>query len=113
MNKELIPITVSVILIMISLGAKLFRNVLLNEAHYFGIALLTISLLFYFVSKKVYIILFGLTLITGFFGFIKFFFVDISIGFGDFGINPLFIFLLILFFYFNRDLMNKMFPEKN
>lgn len=111
-NKDIVPLIISIILMLVSFGKVLTSNHILNQSHYIGIGCLIISTLLYFSNKKVYIYFFGLTLIAGLIGLLDFFYATFKIGVGDVGVNPVFIALLILFFAFDKDVMNVLFPEK-
>ena len=106
MNKQIIPLSIAILLILISLGMVKSTDYSLNQSHYIGIAGIMISLLLYFIRKDIYVIVFGLTLIAGFIGLLDIFYVNLSIGFGILKFNPIFLILLILYLLFNRDIMD-------
>jgi len=112
LKKDIIPLLISILLILISLLIVLTTDKIFNQSHYIGIACLTLSTLLYFKSKKIYFYFFALTLVAGLFGLLDFFYANIRIGFWKFGINPVFIILIILFFSFSKNTMNELFPEK-
>lgn len=112
-NKDIVPLLISIVLILISLAVVWSSDYALNPLHYIGIGCLTLSTILYFVAKKIYMYVFGLTLIGGLVGVVDFFYTTYKIGFGEIGVNPIFLILIILFFVFGKDTMNKLFPEKN
>ncbi|RKN81052.1 hypothetical protein [Ulvibacterium marinum] len=111
-NKDIVPLIISIILMLVSFGKVLTSNYVLNQSHYIGMGCLIISTLLYFLNKRIYIYVFGLTLFGGLIGLLDFFYTTFKIGFAGIGVNPIFIALLILFFVFGKDEMNKLFPEK-
>lgn len=111
-KKEITPLLISIIMILASFGKVLTSDYVLNQAHYIGLGCLILSTLLYFTNKKIYIYAFGLTLIAGLMGVVDFFYMAFKIGFAGVGVNPIFIVLLILYFVFSKDTMNKLFPEK-
>lgn len=111
-NKDIVPLLLSIMLFLISFGKVLISNYYFNLSHYIGLASLTLCLLLYFGNKKMYVLVFGLTLILGLFGLLDFFYTTYKIGFAGIGVNPVFIALIILFFVFGKDSMNELFPNK-
>lgn len=111
-NKDIVPLMISILLMLVSFGKVLTSDYFLNQSHYIGMGCLILSTLLYFTNKKVYIYVFALTLIAGLIGLIDFFYRTFKIGFAGVGVNPIFIVLLILFFVFGKDTMNELFPEK-
>ena len=111
-GKDIIPLLISVILLLISIGIILFTDYVLNFKHYVGIGLVGISSILYFKNKKLYVYIFGLTLIAGIINLIDIFYSNISFGIGPIKFNPIFLTLLIIFLTLNKELLNKMFPEK-
>ncbi len=65
----------------------------------------------YFISKKIFIAVFALTLIAGLIGLLDFFYITYKVGFAGVGVNPIFIVLLVLFFVFGKNTMNELFPD--
>lgn len=111
-SKEIIPLLISIILLVISIGITLFTDCVLNYKHYMGIGLIGISSLLYFKNKKLYVYVFSLTLIVGIVNLIDIFYSSITIGIGSIKLNPIFLALLIIFLVLNKELLNKIFPEK-
>lgn len=97
---DIIPIVISTILIIISISVTLFSNYVLELKHFIGIICLSISIYLYFKKRKAYYIFFGFTLIAGLLNFLDFYYVNVKFGFGIFGLNPIFLLLLILLFSF-------------
>jgi hypothetical protein len=112
-NKDIAPLLISILMILISLAMIFTSDYAFDQTHYIGIGCLVFSTLLYFINKKFYIYVFALTLIGGLIGLLDFFYMSFKIGFSGVGVNPIFIILLILFFVFSRDTMNKLFPEKS
>ncbi len=112
MNKEIIPLSIAILLILISLIIVKSTDYSLGQTHYIGIAAIFVSLLLYFTRKDIYVIVFGLTLIAGIIGLLDIFYINTSIGIGSLKINPIFLIILTLYLLFNRDIMDKMLPEK-
>lgn len=112
MNKEIIPLIIAILLILISFGMVISMDYSLDQSHYLGIAGILVSFLLYFIRKSIYVVVFGLTLIAGLVGLLDIFYVNVNIGLGILKFDPVFLTLLILFFLFSRDIMDKMFPEK-
>ncbi|WP_146035292.1 hypothetical protein [Formosa algae] len=77
-----------------------------------GIGLIGISTLLYFKHKKLFVYIFGLTLILGILNLIDIYYSNIIFGIGPIKFNPIFLTLLIIFLALNKELLNKMFPEK-
>lgn len=112
LNKNIIPLLITILLSIISIGITLFSDYVLNEKHYIGFGLIAISTLLYFQNKKLYVFVFGFTLILGLLYLIDIFYASIKIGIGPITFNPKFLTLFILFLVLNKSLLNKMFPEK-
>lgn len=85
---------------------------ILNTKHYIGIGFLALSILLYFVNRKIYFLVFALTLTMGLIGFLDFFITNFEVGIAGVGINPLFLGLMVLFFAVSREQLNKIAPEK-
>ena len=111
-GKDIIPVLISIILLLISIGITLFTDYTLNYKHYVGIGLIGISTLSYFKNKKLFVYVFGLTLILGTLNLIDIYYSNIIFGIGPIKFNPIFLTLLIIFLALNKELLNKMFPEK-
>ena len=111
-GKDIIPLLISIILLIISIGITFFTDYILNYKHYVGIGLIGISTLFYFKQKKLFVYIFGLTLILGILNLIDIYYSNIIFGIGPIKFNPIFLTLLIIFLALNKELLNKMFPEK-
>jgi len=111
-GKDIIPVLISIILLVISIGITLFTDYTLNYKHYVGIGLIGISTLLYFKNKKFFVYVFGLTLILGILNLIDIYYSNILFGIGPIEFNPIFLTLLIIFLTLNKELLNKLFPEK-
>ena len=111
-TKETIPLLFSVILVIISIGITLFTDYTLNYKHYLGIGLIGISSLLFFKNKKLFVYFFGLTLILGNINLIDIYYTTIIFSFGPIKFNLIFLILLIIFLALNKELLNKLFPEK-
>ena len=111
-GKDIIPLLISIILLIISIGITLFTDYVLNYKHYRGIGLVGISSVLYFKNKKFYVYIFGLTLIAGIINLIDIFYSNISFRIGPIKFNPIFLTLLIIFLALHKELLNKLFPEK-
>jgi hypothetical protein len=93
---DILPLMISAILILVSLSVISTSNYILNLKHYIGFGCFIISIFFYFKNRMVYYLIFGLTLLVGVFGFLDFYFHAYKVGFGSFGVNPIFVILLII-----------------
>jgi hypothetical protein len=111
-GKDIIPLLISIILLIISIGITFFTDYTLNYMHYLGIVLIGISTLLYFKNKKLFFYIFGLTLILGILNIIDIYYSNIIFGIGPIKLNPIFLSLMIIFLALNKELLNKMFPEK-
>ena len=111
-GKDIIPLLISAILVIISIGITLFTDYTLNYKHYIGIGLIGISSLLYFKNKKLFVYFFGLTLILGIVNLIDIYYSNIIFGIGPIKFNPIFLTLIIIFLVLNKELLNKLFPEK-
>jgi len=112
MNKDILPLLLAIILVLISIGMNMFSGIELDGTLYIGIGWLTFSACFYYINRKIYIIAFGLTLLAGLFSLIDFFYVSIKFSVGPFLINPIFIILLICFIIFNKQPLKRLLTEK-
>jgi len=74
---------------------------------------LIIATVLYFKNRKIYFLFFAIVLTLGLFGLLDFYYRTYRVGFGEFGINPLYAALLILFFAFSKNQLDKLFPEKS
>ena len=111
-GKDIIPLLIAAFLIVISIGITMLTDYTLNYKHYFGIGLIGISSLLYFKNKTLFVYFFGLTLILGIFNIIDIYYSNIIFGIGTLKFNPIFLSLIIVFLALNKDLLNKLFPEK-
>ena len=111
-DKDIVPLLVSVILVLISVGIMLFGDNILNDKHYVGIGLVGISTILYFKNKKAFVYLFGFTLILGTINLIDIYYVNMLFRIGPIQFNTIFLILLIVFLMLNKGLLNGMFPEK-
>ncbi|MCH3882983.1 hypothetical protein [Tenacibaculum aquimarinum] len=111
-TKDIIPLLISIILLLISVGITLFTEYTLNYKHYVGILLIGISTFLYFKNKKVFIYVFGMTLILGTINLIDIYYSNIIFGIGPIKFNPIFLTLLVIFLSLNKENLNRMFPEK-
>ncbi len=107
MKKDIIPLFISTLLMIISIAAILFSDFNINIKHYIGFILIPSSLILYFKRKDIYFYFFGITLTTGTLGFIDFFFIGFGFRIGIFQINPLIAILLLIFLIQNRQ---RLFP---
>ena len=110
---NILPITISVLLVLISVGIALTSDYILTTKHYVGIGCLVISTILYFSNRKIYYLFFALTLTIGLIGFLDFYITSYKVEFVGVGVNPIFLGLMILFFAVNREQMDKLFSEKN
>ena len=111
-GKDIIPLLISVILLIISIGITLLTDYVLNYKHYVGIGLVGISSVLYFKNKKIYVYIFVLTLILGTVNLIDIYYSNIIFGIGPIKFNPIFLTLLIFFLTLNKQILNQIFPEK-
>ena len=111
-TKEFIPIGVSIVLVFISIGNVLATNTVFNKAHYFGFILLIISSILFFRNKYLYRYFFGSTILLGLIGLINFFYLTITVGFGVFQVNLLYLILLLLFIATDELILEKLFPKQ-
>ena len=112
-GKDIIPLLISITLVIISIGISLFSDVVLNYKHYVGFGLIGISFLLYFKNKTLYVYFFVLTLLLGIINLIDIYYWNIKFGIGPIKFNPIVLTLLIIFLAFNKELLNKVFPENN
>lgn len=112
MNKKIIPLLIAVVLVVISVVLIAISNYSYNYDFVIGLVFIIISGLLYSFNEKLHFYIFGLTLIFGILGLISIFVITLRIGIGPFVLNPLFIFLFILFFNFNKEMFHKVFQKK-
>ena len=98
---NILPLALSVILVLISSVIILTSDYIFTTEHYIGIGCLAISVILYFTNRRIYFIIFALTLTLGLVGLLDFFYSTLKVGFAGVGINPLFLGLMVLFFYFS------------
>ncbi|WP_139959592.1 hypothetical protein [Flavicella sediminum] len=113
LEKDIIPLLISIIILLTSIGISLSTNYNLNYKHYAGIALIGISTILYFTSKKTFPYLFGLIMFLGTINLIDIFIMNITFGNGLIKLNPIFLILLIVFMILDKELWNKIFPKKS
>ncbi len=109
---DFIPLFISIILVVITVYKVVTSSTIIDYHHYVGISLLAISTILYFYKKEYSIYIFGLTLLVGIFGLVKFFYTTIEIGVGNIGINVIFLILFVVFLTLNKSKINEMLPEK-
>lgn len=103
MKKDIIPLLLAVILVLISIGMNLFVDIELDGTLYIGIGWLSVASFFYFVDKKIYLFAFGATLVAGLFSLIDIYYVSLKFQVGYFLVNPIFVVLIFGFIFLNRD----------
>ena len=111
-GKDFIPLLIAIILVLVSIGIVLFSEYNISVKHYVGFLLVLISTVLYFKNKKLYAYVFGLTLLIGTVSVIDIFFMTFGFTIMFLNFNPLFLTLFIIFLAFNKNLLDKMFPEK-
>ena len=112
LTKDIIPLLISIFLLITSVGIILFTEYTLNYKHYVGIVLIGISAILFFKNKKVFIYVFGMTLILGILNLIDIYYSNITIGIGPIKFNPIFLTLFIIFLTLNKETFNRIFPAK-
>ena len=112
MNKDIIPLLLAIVLVLISIGMNLFMDAELDGTLYIGIGWLSVSSFFYFVNKKIYLFAFGATLMAGLFSLVDIYYDSIKFQVGFFLINPIFVVLFIAFIFLNKDVLKMLFTEK-
>jgi len=110
--KNIIPLAVSILLVIISFRIVLATEYILNSKHYIGMIALGISVLLYYKKKEIYFYFFALTLTAGIINLIDFFYINYLFGIGILEFNPIFLVLLILFLVLNKEKISELFPEK-
>ena len=111
-NKDILPLLISIFLLIFSLGLKLLANYTLNYKHYIGMLLIGISSVLYFKNKKLFAYIFVLTMILGILNIIDICFLSVLFTIGLLEFNPIFLSLLIAFIILNKEMLNKLFPIK-
>jgi hypothetical protein len=95
-----IPLFLSALLIIASLIIVSTSDYTFAIKHYLGFIGFLLSVYTYFKSRVLFFIVFSLVLLAGMFGLLDFYYRSFKVGFGNFGINPLFLLLFILLFTF-------------
>lgn len=98
-------------LILISLIKLSTNDFVLNNTHYIGITLISISAILYFKSQRVYKYLFGISLILGFFGLVDIFYFTLKINIPLLSFNPIFLILILIFVLTDKSIINKILPQ--
>lgn len=111
-KKDITPLAICLFSVIISIGFKILNFYELNYKHYIGIALVLISAILYFKNKKIYRYVFGITLFAGAANLTAFFFINFLLNIGFIQINPIVLLLLFLFLSQNKQLTDKIFPNK-
>ena len=105
---DVIPLVISTILLLVSLYVFSTSNNVLSLEHYIGYTCFIVSVFLYFKNRLLYYVIFGLSLLAGLFGLIEFYFISYKVGFGSFGISPIFATLLILHLALAFEIAKKM-----
>ncbi|MEL0457186.1 hypothetical protein WJN01_13180 [Flavobacteriaceae bacterium SZ-1-7] len=113
-KKDIIPLSLAVILLMVSVVITSFTEYMLTTRHHLAIVLTVLSAFFYFRNKKVYVYIFGITLLLGSAGIVGFYHVGFHFAIGAFKIpfisfSPIPFALLIIFLYFNKSLIDQVY----
>ena len=103
MKKDVIPLLLAIVLVLISIGMNLFMDIELDGVLYIGIGWLSVASFFYFVDKRIYLFAFGATLLAGLFSLIDIYYVSLKFQIGFFLVNPIFILLIFGFIFLNWD----------
>ncbi len=111
-GKDSIPLLISILIALISIGTIIATDYILNYKHYIGIGLIGISCLLYFKNKKGYFIVYGLTLVLGIIDIIDIYYRNFLFGIGPIKFNPIFLVLFIFFLVLSKDRLSALFPEK-
>ncbi|WP_103072334.1 hypothetical protein [Aquimarina sediminis] len=111
-KKEIIPLLICILLLLYSIGITLLTDYVLNYKHYLAIVLTGVSTIFYFKNKKMFVYVFGLTLILGIINLIDIYYSNITFSIGSINFNPIFLVLLIIYLALNKKQLNEVFPEK-
>lgn len=104
---DIVPLVIVAILILITLYVISTSNYILSLKHYIGFTCFTISSFFYIKNRLAYYLIFGLTLLAGVFGLLECYFQTYKIGFGGFGISPVYITILIVHFTLAFEITKK------
>lgn len=111
-TKEAIPLIISILLAIATIGIVLSTDYIIYLKHYIGIVALGIASLLYFRKRNLYFYFFSIILFAGVLNLIDFFYISFGIGIGKLILNPLFIALLFCFLFLNKEKINELFPEK-
>lgn len=111
-DKDIIPLLISILILIISVGTVITTDYILNYQHYIGIGLIGLSLFLYFTNKKGFLFVFGLTLLLGITNVIDIYYRNILFGIGPIIFNPIFLLLFVFFLILSKDTFNTFFPEK-
>lgn len=109
---NILPLAISIGLILISFGITMSTNKIFSSEHYIGMGCLLISAILYVANRKFYFLFFALTLTVGLLGLLDFYITTFKVGFAGFGINPIFLGLMILFFAVSKEQMDNLSSEK-
>ncbi len=112
LNKNFIPILISILLIVVSIFLVLFNDYSINYKHYLGIVLVAVSGFLFFKSKMAYAIVFMITLFLGLLNVLDILVIGFTMTIGPVQFNPIFLVILILFFVMSKEELNRLFPEK-
>ena len=108
---DIIPLTISILLVLISYVITMTSNYVFRSEHYIGMGCLILSTVFYFTHRNLYHYMYTLTLIIGLIGFLDFYITKYKVGFAEIGINPIFLGLLIILYAMDKELRNKILPH--
>jgi|TARA_R110000868_G_scaffold161951_4_gene392885 hypothetical protein len=111
MKKDIIPLLLAIVLVLISIGMNLFMDIELDGALYIGIGWLSVASFFYFVDKRIYLFAFGATLLAGLFSLIDIYYVSLKFQVGLILVNPIFVLLIIVFIFLNWDRLKTLWAE--
>lgn len=95
---DIIPLAIALMLIIISIILVFDSNSNPNLKHYLGLTSSLISILLYIRNRMAYYIVFAFSLLLGVFGLLDFYYISYKVGFGSFGVNPIYTILLIVHF---------------
>ena len=112
LNKNFIPILISILLIVVSIFLVLFNDYSINYIHYLGIVLVAVSGFLFFKSKMAYAIVFMITLFLGLLNVLDILVIGFTMTIGPVQFNPIFLAIFILFFVMSKEELNRLFPEK-
>jgi hypothetical protein len=111
MKKDIIPLLLAIVLVLISIGMNLFMDIELDGALYIGIGWLSVASFFYFVDKKIYVLAFGATLLAGLFSLIDIYYVSLKFQIGFLLVNPIFVILIFGFIFLNKEALKMLLTE--